>query len=108
MEGLGFTNSTKIEDLKPESFYAAISKERVSLLDADLTVIFAIGAGAELKKDAVLNSIPSAKAGSPADHRRRRPGERVLHELGALDAVRDREVRPDGQVRARLKRVTVA
>ncbi|BCJ55460.1 ABC transporter substrate-binding protein [Actinoplanes sp. NBRC 14428] len=63
MEALGFANSTKIEDLKPANFYAEISKERVSLLDADLTVIFAIGAGAELKKDAVLNSIPSAKAG---------------------------------------------
>lgn len=63
MEALGFTNSPKIEDLKPASFYAEISKERVSLLDADLTVMFGIGAGAELKKDTVLNSIPAAKAG---------------------------------------------
>ena len=63
MEALGFTNSPKIEDLKPANFYAEVSKERVALLDADLTVMFAIGAGAELKKDAVLNSIPSAKAG---------------------------------------------
>jgi iron complex transport system substrate-binding protein len=63
MEALGFTNSSKIEDLKPASFYAEVSKERVSLLDADLTVMFGIGAGAELKQDTVLNSIPSAKAG---------------------------------------------
>ena len=63
MAALGFTNSPKIEALKPASFYAAISKEQVGLLDADLTVMFGIGAGAELKKDAVLNSIPSAKAG---------------------------------------------
>ncbi|WP_199516766.1 ABC transporter substrate-binding protein [Nucisporomicrobium flavum] len=63
MEALGFQNSRKIEDLKPANFYAEVSKERVGLLDADLTVIFGIGAGAELKKDAVLNSIPSAKAG---------------------------------------------
>ncbi|MCA2215921.1 ABC transporter substrate-binding protein [Jidongwangia harbinensis] len=63
MEALGFTNSPQIEALKPASFYAEISKERVSLLDADLTVVFGIGAGAELRKDAVLNSIPSAKAG---------------------------------------------
>jgi iron complex transport system substrate-binding protein len=63
MEALGFTNSPKIEALKPANFYAAISQEQVALLDADLTVIFAIGAGAELKKDAVLNSIPSARAG---------------------------------------------
>jgi iron complex transport system substrate-binding protein len=63
MESLGFANSQKVEDLKPANFYAEVSKERVALLDADLTVIFALGAGAELKKDAVLNSIPSAKAG---------------------------------------------
>jgi iron complex transport system substrate-binding protein len=63
MEALGFTNSTKIEDLKPASYYAAISKEQVSLLDADLTVMFGIGAAAELKKDTVLNSIPAARAG---------------------------------------------
>jgi iron complex transport system substrate-binding protein len=63
MEALGFTNSQKIEDLKPASFYAEISKERVSLLDADLTVMFPIGGGAELRKDTVLNSLPSAKAG---------------------------------------------
>ena len=63
MESLGFANSQKVEDLKPANFYAEVSKERVALLDADLTVIFAIGAGAELKKDTVLNSIPSAKAG---------------------------------------------
>jgi len=63
MEAIGFQNSAKIEALKPQNFYAEISKERVALLDADLTVVFGIGAGAELKKDTVLNSIPSAKAG---------------------------------------------
>ncbi|MEU8614223.1 ABC transporter substrate-binding protein [Actinoplanes sp. NPDC048791] len=63
MEALGFQNSQQIEDLKPANFYAEVSKEKVGLLDADLTVIFALGAGAELKKDTVLNSIPSAKAG---------------------------------------------
>ena len=63
MEALGFTNSPKIEELKPANFYAEVSKERVSLLDADLTVVFGIGAGDELKNDTVLNSIASAKAG---------------------------------------------
>jgi iron complex transport system substrate-binding protein len=63
LEALGFTNSQKIEDLKPSSFYAEVSKEKVALLDADLTIVFGIGAGAELKKDTVLNSIPSAEAG---------------------------------------------
>ena len=63
MEALGFTNSPEIEALKPANFYAEVSKERVGLLDADLTVMFGIGAGAELRKDTVLNSIPAAKAG---------------------------------------------
>jgi iron complex transport system substrate-binding protein len=63
MEALGFTNSPKIEALNPPSYYAAISKEQVGLLDADLTVVFGIGAGDQLAKDPVLNSIPSAKDG---------------------------------------------
>ena len=63
LEALGFTNSPNIEALKPESFFANISREQVGLLDADLTIMFGIGAGAELRKDAVLNSIPYAKAG---------------------------------------------
>jgi iron complex transport system substrate-binding protein len=63
LEALGFTNSQKIEDLKPSSFHAEVSKEKVALLDADLTIVFGIRAAAELKKDTVLNSIPSAEAG---------------------------------------------
>lgn len=63
MEALGFANSPTIEALKPANFYAEVSKERVGLLDADLTVVFGIGAGDELRKDTVLNSIASAKAG---------------------------------------------
>ena len=99
MEALGFTNSPKIEDLKPASFYAEVSKERVSLLDADLTVMFGIGAGAELKQDTVLNSIPSAKAGRLLDHRRRRPGQRFSTNSVLEHPVHDREVRADGQGR---------
>ncbi|MEU7904329.1 iron-siderophore ABC transporter substrate-binding protein [Actinoplanes sp. NPDC049118] len=63
MEALGFKNSPKIEALNPPTYYAQISKEQVALLDADLTVVFAIGAGEALAKDPVLNSIPSAKDG---------------------------------------------
>jgi iron complex transport system substrate-binding protein len=63
MEALGFRNSQQIEDLKPANFYSPVSKEKVGLLDAGLTVVFGLGAGAELKDDAVLNSIPSAQAG---------------------------------------------
>jgi iron complex transport system substrate-binding protein len=62
-EQLGFANSPKIEELKSESFYVEVSKEQVALLDADLTVVFGIGAGTELKNDTVLNSIASAKDG---------------------------------------------
>jgi iron complex transport system substrate-binding protein len=63
MEALGFTNSPKVEALKRNNFYVDISPEQVALLDADLTVMFGIGAAEDLKKDAVLGSIPSAKAG---------------------------------------------
>ncbi|MBB4761000.1 ABC transporter substrate-binding protein [Amorphoplanes digitatis] len=63
MEALGFTNSPKIEALNPPTYYAPISKEQVALLDADLTVVFGIGAGKELADDPILNSIPSAKDG---------------------------------------------
>jgi iron complex transport system substrate-binding protein len=63
MRALGFTNAPKLEALKSNSFYVDISKERVNLLDADLTVVFGIGSTTPLTKDAVLQSIPSAKAG---------------------------------------------
>jgi iron complex transport system substrate-binding protein len=63
MEALGFTNSPKVEALKKNNFYVDISAEQVALLDADLTVMFGIGAAEDLKNDKVLNSIASAKAG---------------------------------------------
>lgn len=63
MEAIGFSNSQKIEDLKPTSFFANVSREQAALLDADLTVVFGIGSGNELRNDAILNGIPSAKAG---------------------------------------------
>ena len=83
MEALGFTNSPKIEDLKPANFYAEVSKERVSLLDADLTVVFGLGAGDELKNDTVLNSIPSAKDGRLLIIDDADLVNALLHELGA-------------------------
>ena len=63
MEALGFTNSPKVEALKKNNFYVDISPEQVALLDADLTVMFGIGAADDLRKDKVLGSIASAKAG---------------------------------------------
>jgi iron complex transport system substrate-binding protein len=63
MEALGFTNSPTVEALKKNTFYVDISPEQVALLDADLTVMFGLGAADDLKKDKVLGSIASAKAG---------------------------------------------
>ena len=63
LQSIGFTNSPKLEALKKDSFYVDLSKERVGLLDADVTIVFGIGSTTPLAKDAVLQSIPSAKAG---------------------------------------------
>ncbi|GAA3394008.1 ABC transporter substrate-binding protein [Cryptosporangium minutisporangium] len=63
MQALGFTNSPKLEALKKESFYIDLSKERVGLLDADVTIVFGLASTTPLAQDTVLQSIPSAKAG---------------------------------------------
>jgi iron complex transport system substrate-binding protein len=63
MEAIGFTNSPKMERIEPASPFAAISRSSAAWLDADLTVVFGIGAGAKLRNDPILNSIPSARSG---------------------------------------------
>lgn len=64
MESLGFTLKPEIQELASGSFYVDLSREQVELLDADLTVVFPIGADASaIKADRVLNQLPSAKAG---------------------------------------------
>ncbi|MCT2586357.1 iron-siderophore ABC transporter substrate-binding protein [Actinophytocola gossypii] len=64
MESLGFTLKPQIQELAGESFYVDLSREQVGVLDADLTVVFPIGADASaLKADRVLNQLPSAKDG---------------------------------------------
>jgi iron complex transport system substrate-binding protein len=63
LEALGFTNSPKIEALKPDGFFAQVAKEQAGLLNADLTVVFALGAGEDVRRDTVLNATPAAKAG---------------------------------------------
>lgn len=64
MESLGFTVKPEIQELATESFYVELSREQVELLDADLTVVFPIGADATaLRADRVLNQLPSATAG---------------------------------------------
>ncbi|RBY92145.1 iron-siderophore ABC transporter substrate-binding protein [Blastococcus sp. TBT05-19] len=42
MEQLGFENKAAIQDLATESFFVPVSEEEVSLLDAELTVVFPI------------------------------------------------------------------
>jgi len=64
MESLGFTVKPEIQALASGSFYVELAREQVELLDADLTVVFPIGADATaLKADQVLNQLPSAAAG---------------------------------------------
>lgn len=64
MESLGFRVKPQIQELATGSFYVELSREQVELLDADLTVVFPIGAdAAALKADRVLNQLPSATAG---------------------------------------------
>ncbi|WNV92077.1 iron-siderophore ABC transporter substrate-binding protein [Umezawaea sp. Da 62-37] len=64
MKELGFGTKKEIDSLAKGTFYVEISTEQLGLLDADLTVVFPIGADASvLRADQVLNNIPSAKAG---------------------------------------------
>ncbi len=64
VQSLGFTLKPEIQELASGSFYVDLSREQVELLDADLTVVFPIGADASaIKADRVLNQLPSAKAG---------------------------------------------
>ncbi|GAB3430649.1 iron-siderophore ABC transporter substrate-binding protein [Actinophytocola sediminis] len=64
MESLGFGLKPEIQALAGDSFYVELAREQVELLDADLTVVFPIGADASaLRADRVLNQLPSATAG---------------------------------------------
>lgn len=65
MTELGLRNKPEINDLARGSFFVDISHERLDLLSADLTVVFAIGGDpAQLRTDPVLNGIESARAGN--------------------------------------------
>lgn len=64
MEALGFTANPQIEALKGDSFSVSLSAEQLSLLDADLVVMFPIGASAaEITADPVLQALPATQAG---------------------------------------------
>ena len=61
---LGLENSPEVDALGDGSFYVDVSAERLDLLDADVTVVFPIGADAsEFTSDPLYRAIPSVAAG---------------------------------------------
>ncbi|MFD4985622.1 iron-siderophore ABC transporter substrate-binding protein [Streptomyces sp. NPDC058374] len=61
---LGFVNNPKIEKLAGDSFSVSVSKEKLDLLDADLTVMAPIGISAkEISGDPLYKAVPSVKDG---------------------------------------------
>lgn len=64
LEELGLTNSPAVDALGDGSFYVDVSAERLDLLDADVTVIFPIGAEtSEFTSDPLFRAIPSVADG---------------------------------------------
>jgi len=64
MEQLGFRNKEAIEDLATDNFYVPVSEEQVSLLDADLTVVFPIFVdAAEITSNPLWQTLPAVQEG---------------------------------------------
>ncbi|MBA8823735.1 iron complex transport system substrate-binding protein [Saccharopolyspora lacisalsi] len=64
MRALGFRNSPAVQRLSTGKFSVPISRERLDLLDADLTVMTTIGVGTEvLRDDPLYRAVPSVAAG---------------------------------------------
>lgn len=64
MRRLGFVNSPAVQKLAEGNFYVPLSGERLDLLDADLTVMFAINVGAdEIANDPLYRLVPSVQKG---------------------------------------------
>ena len=63
LEAIGFVNAPRIERMEPQATFATIGRSDAAWLDADLTVVIAVGAGAAMRNDPFLKSIPSARAG---------------------------------------------
>jgi iron complex transport system substrate-binding protein len=65
LESLGFTQSSAIPALGPQaSFYATIPAEKISALDADVTVLFPIGYTLDqLENDPLVQSLPVVEDG---------------------------------------------
>ncbi|WP_150308396.1 ABC transporter substrate-binding protein [Planctomonas psychrotolerans] len=61
---LGFVNNPAITELEPSGFYAAVSAEQVSVLDADVPVIYPIGFTLdETQSDPLLASLSAVQDG---------------------------------------------
>ncbi len=64
MEQLGFENKAAIEELSTENFFVPVGEEQVSLLDAELTVVFPIFVEAsEFTSNPLWQALPSVQAG---------------------------------------------
>ncbi|WP_206430101.1 iron-siderophore ABC transporter substrate-binding protein [Streptomyces sp. ADI96-02] len=64
VERLGFENNPAVEAAAGESFFIPVSKEKLDLLDADLTVMTPIGVSeADISGDKLYQAVPSVKAG---------------------------------------------
>src|SRR5699024_7461015 len=62
---LGFEYDSELADMADGAFYTDLAAENVQALDADLTVVFPLEAGAaeELQSDPVLQGLDSAQDG---------------------------------------------
>lgn len=64
VERLGFKNNPAVEAEAGEGFSISVSKEKLDLLDADLTVMAPIGIPAsDISGDPLYKAVPSVKAG---------------------------------------------
>ena len=64
LQALGLESPSAVKALPPENFSVSLSREDLSLLDADLTIITAIGVdNDEITGDPVLRRLPSVRNG---------------------------------------------
>lgn len=64
LTALSMVNAPAMERQKAGSFFIPVSAEKLTLLDANLTVMFAIGDNdAALRGNVVLKNLPSARSG---------------------------------------------
>src|SRR5215218_1547054 len=64
MEQLGFQNKQAVEDLATENFFVPVSEEQLTLLDAELTVVFPIFVeSSEFTGNPLWQALPSVQEG---------------------------------------------